>query len=200
LLTAAGKRVVVIESKPDAGLIRRARASDVDLLTGDAQRDDSLGLCDIPRASAVLALTDNDAINVEIALSARARRADVPLVIRMENDVFARAVSAIFGFATFSPSALTAPALAGLSRFPGTRGRVRFGNDDHTISQRTQGATPEKPPADVCEPLSVWRNGALHFIRSFDEMQPYDEVLFVVPLGQFRAPVPLPSDVAILSR
>ena len=187
LLTAAGKRVVVIESNPDAGLVRRARERDVDLLTGDAQRDDALDLCDIPHASAVLALTDNDAINVEIALGARARCADVPLVVRMDNDAFASAVSAIFGISTFSPSALTAPALAGLARFPGTRGRVRYAGEDHTISQRSQSAVPEKPPAEVCLPLCVWRNGQLAFIREFEQMKPYDELLFAVPLGQFRA-------------
>jgi Trk K+ transport system NAD-binding subunit len=186
LLTAAGKRVVVIESNPDASLVRRARDRDVDLLTGDAQRDDALDLCDIPHAAAVLALTDNDAINVEIALGARARRPDVPLVVRMDNDAFASAVSEIFGIAAFSPSALTAPALAGLARFPGTRGRVRYSGEDHTISQRTQGAVPEKPPADVCIPLCVWRNGREIAIREFGQMKPYDELLFAVPLDQFR--------------
>jgi Trk K+ transport system NAD-binding subunit len=187
MLTAAGKRVVVIEPNPDPGLVRRARSRDVDLLTGDAQKDDALDLCDIPRAAAVLALTDNDAINVEIALGARARAPGVPLVVRMDDDAFASAVSAIFGIATFSPSALTAPALAGLSRFPGTRGRVRYGGEDHTISQRTQTARPEKPPAEVCLPLCVWRDGALALIRDFAAMKPYDVLLFAVPLGQFRA-------------
>jgi hypothetical protein len=186
LLTAAGKRVVVIESNPDASLVRRARDRDVDLLTGDAQRDDALDLCDIPHASAVLALTDNDAINVEIALGARARRPDVPLVVRMDNDAFAGAVSEIFGIAAFSPSALTAPALAGLARFPGTRGRVRCAGEDHTISQRSQGAQPEKPPADVCIPLCVLRNGHQIPIREFSQMKPYDELLLAVPLAQFR--------------
>jgi Trk K+ transport system NAD-binding subunit len=198
LLTEAGKRVVVVEANPDAGLIRRARERDVDLLTGEAQRDDALDLCDIPHAQAVLALTDNDAINVEIALGARARSPDVPLVVRMENDAFARAVSALFGIATFSPSALTAPALAGLSRFPGTRGRVRYANEDHTISQRLQGERPEKPPADVCTPLGVWRDGKLVLIREFRQMEPHDELLFVVPLGQFRAKRPAAA-VAVAS-
>ena len=187
MLIASGKRVVVIEPRPDPGLVRLARRRDVDLLTGDAMRDDALDLCDIPHASAVLALTDNDAINVEIALGARARCADVPLVVRMENDAFADAVSELFGIATFSPSALTAPALAGLSRFPGTRGRVRYAGEDHTISQRSQGLMPQKPPADVCIPLCVWRNGLVVFIREFEQMKPYDELLFAVPLGQFRA-------------
>jgi hypothetical protein len=106
----------------------------------------------------------------------------------MDNDAFASAVSAIFGIAAFSPSALTAPALAGLSRFPGTRGRVHYGGEDHTISQRTQTAVPEKPPADVCVPLCVWRYGKQITIREFDQMKPYDELLFAVPLGQFRSP------------
>ena len=191
LLTAAGKRVVVIESNPDASLVRRARDRDVDLLTGDAQRDDALDLCDIAHAAAILALTDNDAVNVEIALGARARRPDVPLVVRMDNDAFASAVSEIFGIAAFSPSALTAPALAGLARFPGTRGRVRYAGEDHTISQRTQAAVPEKPPADVCIPLCVWREGSPVTIRDFAQMKPFDELLFAVPLGQFR-PVTAP--------
>jgi voltage-gated potassium channel Kch len=186
MLTAAGKRVIVIEPNPDPGLVRRARSRDVDLLTGDAQKDDALDLCDIPRAAAVLALTDNDAINVEIALGARARCPGVPLVVRMDDDAFADAVSAIFGIATFSPSALTAPALAGLSRFPGTRGRVRYGGEEHTISQRAQTERPEKPPAEVCLPLCVWRDGGLVFLREFERMKPYDVLLFTVPLGQFR--------------
>jgi hypothetical protein len=105
----------------------------------------------------------------------------------MDNDAFASAVSEIFGIAAFSPSALTAPALAGLARFPGTRGRVRYAGEDHTISQRSQTAQPVKPPADVCIPLCVWRDGRTVNIRDFSQMKPYDELLFVVPLGQFRA-------------
>jgi voltage-gated potassium channel Kch len=186
LLTAAGKRVVVIEPDPDANLVRRARERDVDLLTGDANRDNALDLCEINHATAVLALTDNDAVNLEIALGARARSAAVPIIVRIENDAFAEATSAVFKIATFSPAALTAPALAGLSRFPGTRGRVRYANDDYTIGQRKQGLVPERPPAEVCTPLCVWRDGGLVLIHDFDEMRSYDELLFIVPLGQFR--------------
>jgi hypothetical protein len=145
LLTAAGKRVVVIESNPDASLVRRARDRNVDLLTGDAQRDDALDLCDIPHASAVLALTDNDAVNVEIALGARARRPDIPLVVRMENDAFASAASSIFGIAAFSPSALT----AGTRRTIAFSGHARPGavcerrpHDQSTLARRGTGEAP----------------------------------------------------------
>jgi Trk K+ transport system NAD-binding subunit len=196
LLAGAGKHIVVIEPNPDANLVRRARERDVDLLTGDANRDNGLDLCDLPNATAMLALTDNDAVNLEIALGARARSNAVPIIVRIENDGFAQAASAIFGVTTFSPSALTAPALAGLARFPGTRGRIRFAGDDHTIGQRTQGEIPEKPPAEVCIPLCVWRNGGLVLIRDFAEMLPHDELLFSVPLGQFRRGSAPASEVA----
>jgi len=186
LLTVAGNRIVVVEPQPHAGLVARARERDVDLLTGSAHDDGALDLCDVPNASAVLALTDDDTTNLEIALSVRARSADVPLVVRVESASFAEAAAAIFGVATFSPGALTAPALAGLSRFPGTRGRVRFAKDDHTIGQRPQGATPQKPPAEICTPLCVWRKGLMVQIRQFAQMEPYDDLLFIVPLSQFR--------------
>lgn len=187
LLTAAGKRVVVIDPAPDADLIRRARDRNVDLLTGDGAQDGALDLCDLANASAILALTNSDTTNLEIALGARVRSPDVPLVVRMENTGFALATAEIFGISTFSPAALTAPAFAGLSRFPGTRGRVRYAGDDHTIGQRVQGAVPERPAMTDCTPLGIWREGHVHLIRAFDEMKPFDVLLFAVPLGQFRS-------------
>jgi hypothetical protein len=38
----------------------------------------------------------------------------------------------------------------------------------------------------VCTPLCVWRDRQLLHIRDFAEMKPYDQLLFAVPLGQFR--------------
>jgi len=186
LLTDAGKRVIVIEPHPDADLVRRAQERDVDLLTGDASRDGALDMCDLGNASAVLALTNNDSTNLEIALGARVRSPEVPLVVRMENASYARATSKVFGISTFSPAALSAPAFAGLARFPGTRGRVRYAGEDHTIGQRTQGSVPQRPPAEDCTALCVFRDGRIHMIHEFDEMRPFDVVLFAVPLSQFR--------------
>ncbi len=187
LLTAIGKRVVIVEPNPSADLLRKAREPNVDLLTGDARGDSALDMSDIVHASAFLALTDGDATNLEIALGARGRVASIPLVVRKEDPRFAFAASQLLGISTFSPAALGAPVFAGLARFPGTRGRVQYAGDRHTIGQRAQGERPERPPAPICTPLCVWRGRQLHFIRTFEEMQPYDVVLFSVPLGQFRA-------------
>jgi Trk K+ transport system NAD-binding subunit len=180
LMTSLGKHVVVVEPKPDPSLVRRARDPDVDLLTGDATSDDALDLCDIPNASAVLALTNSDSSNLEIALSARARSPDVPLVVRMESDSFARATAALFGIATFSPAALVAPEFAALSHFPGMRARVTYSGKQFMVGQRVEHTTLDKQPDGRCTPLCVRRGQHLLLIRDMAEVQPRDLLLFVV--------------------
>ncbi len=182
LLTEAGKHVVVIDSHPDPTLVRRARESSIDLLTGDATNEDVLGLCDVPHAAAVVVLTNSDPGNLEIALGARAMRADVPLVVRMENRTFAQATAELFGISTFSPAALGAPAFAGLARFPGTLGRVRYSGQEHTIVQRWGGNGTTPAPDAI--PLCVWRAGrGVVLIHHSTEIVSGDTVIYALPLG-----------------
>jgi Trk K+ transport system NAD-binding subunit len=189
LLTEAGKHVVVIDSHPDPTLIRRARESSIDLLTGDATNEDVLALCDVPHAAAVVVLTNSDPGNLEIALGARAMRADVPLVVRMENRTFAQATARLFGIATFSPAELSAPAFAGLARFPGTLGRVNYAGEEHTIVQRWGGTGVQAPTADAV-PLCVWRAGRVTLVHDRAEIVGGDTVVYALPLGR---PAPEPG-------
>lgn len=183
LLNDSGKHVVVIDSHPDPTLVRRARESRLDLLTGDATNEEVLGLCGILNAAAVIVLTNSDPGNLEIALGARAIRADIPLVVRMENRTFAQATARLFGISTFSPAALTAPAFAGLARFPGTLGRVRFAGEEHVLVQRGMGGIGPPPTPDAT-PICVWRGGKLVRVRTQDEVQPGDAVIYAFPLGR----------------
>ncbi len=178
LLAAAGKRVIVIDSHPDPGLVRRARAGEIDLLTGDATHEDVLDLCNIPHASSVIALTNNDTGNLEIALGARALRPDVPLVVRMESRTFSQAAAELFDISTFSPAELSAPALAGLARFHGTLGRVSYAGVDHTLVGRTLHSEAEAADLAGAEPLCVWRRGGLIIARYTGGLRSGDTVLF----------------------
>jgi Trk K+ transport system NAD-binding subunit len=191
-LIEAGKHVVVIDSHPDPTLVRRARESRLDLLTGDATNEDVLALCDVAHAAAVVVLTNSDPGNLEIALGARAMRADVPLVVRMEDRTFAQATASLFGIATFSPAALTAPAFAGLARFPGTLGRVRIAGKEHTIVQLWGGGGAQAPEGAV--PLCAWRTGrGIVLIHSIEEIVAGDTVIYAIPIGR---PSPEPGIVS----
>jgi len=186
-LLAQKKPVVVIDPNPDQSTIEFSRNRYFDLLTGDATNDTTLSFCNLRHAAALIALTDSDTSNLEVGLGARARNPDLQVVMRVQDDAFARSIARQFGFTTtFSTSALAAPAFAGLSRFPGTRGRISFGDDDYTVGERLQGEVPAPPPADHCLPLAVWRGGTFVHINAFEEMEPHDRLLFLVPLSQFR--------------
>ncbi|GAC1408244.1 MAG: NAD-binding protein [Candidatus Velthaea sp.] len=187
------KKLVVIDNSPGPALIEASRNRRLELLTGDATSDVTLDLCNLTFARALIALTDSDTANLEVTLGARARNPNLPVVMRIQDDTFARSIARQFGITTtFSTSALAAPAFAGLSRFPGSRGRIAFGDDEYNIGERQQAEIPAPPPADHCIALGVWRKGRFLHIDRFDEMEPFDRLLFVVPLSQFRTPKAAP--------
>jgi Trk K+ transport system NAD-binding subunit len=190
-LKMLGHPIVVIEPTPEAEVIEQSRTREIELLTGDATRDGTLELSNLRAARALVAITNSDTANLEVALGARGRNPNLQVVMRVNDDAFAVSIGRQFeAIQTFSTSALAAPAFAGLSRFPGTRARIRFGDEDYNVGERLQGEVPMPPPADHCIALGVWRNRQFMHIDTFDEMEPFDRLLFIVPLSQFRTALP----------
>jgi Trk K+ transport system NAD-binding subunit len=186
-LLELGQKVVVVDTNPDAAIVEASRARRLELMTADATRDATLALCNLGSARAVIALTDSDTSNLEVALGVHGRNAQIPVVMRVQDEAFAVSIASQFdAIQTYSTTALAAPVFAMLSRFPGTRGRIAFGDDTYNVGERQQGEVPQPPPADLCIPLGVWRRGAFLFIDAFAEMEPYDRLLFLVPISQFK--------------
>jgi Trk K+ transport system NAD-binding subunit len=182
-----GQKVVVVDTHPDAAIVEASRARRLELMTADATRDATLALCNLYAARAVVAVTESDTSNLEVALGVHGRNPQLPVVMRVQDDAFAVSIMGQFdAIRTFSTTALAAPVFAMLSRFPGTRGRIAFGDDTYNVGERQQGEVPQPPPADLCIPLAVWRKGQFLFIDAFAEMEPYDRLLFLVPISQFK--------------
>ncbi|HEX3463770.1 MAG TPA: NAD-binding protein [Candidatus Elarobacter sp.] len=196
-LRALRQRIVVIEPEPDPAIVELSRRRHIELITADATRDATLDRCNLASARAAIAVTNSDTANLEIALGVRARNPNLPVVMRAQDDLFAESIARQFGsIRTHSTRALAAPAFAMLSRFPGTRGRVAIGGEEYNVGERLQDERPEPPPADDCIPLAVWRKGGFCHIDAFDEMEPFDRLLFLVPLSQFKAPPAANPDAA----
>jgi hypothetical protein len=178
---------VVVELAPDPALVEMSRTRRIELLTGDATSDATLDLCNIANVRAVVAVTGSDTANLEVALGVRARNPQVHVVMRVQDEAFAGSIARQFeAIHTYSTTTLAAPAFAGLSRFPGTRGRIAFGVDTYNVGERVQGEVPQPPPAEHCIPLGVYRKGNFLHIDTFEEMEPHDRLLFLVPLSQFK--------------
>lgn len=180
------QRVIVIEPRPSALIVEHARSRRVELLATDATDDQVLGFCDLVHAQALVAATDSDTANLEAALGAMAYNPDVHVVMRIQDPQFSRSIARNFRIGkSFSASDLTAPAIAGLARFPASRGRVSFAGETFNVGQRD--ANMHIPRAEGGIPLYFWRGDQLVPAHDFNEMQPNDQLLDIVPLSQFKA-------------
>ncbi|MBS2962575.1 NAD-binding protein [Actinocrinis puniceicyclus] len=113
LIHRLGIPVVCIERDPTARGIAAVRGMEIPVLVGEAPLEDQLRKARVHRSRAVLALTGDDAANLEAALEARALAPDVRVVLRLFDDDFATQVYRTFtNAASRSVSYLAAPAFA----------------------------------------------------------------------------------------
>ena len=186
-LLRLGCAVVVVESAPRPDVVVQARLGRFTLLAGDATKDTTLDLCNLGEAAALVALTQDDTMNLEVALGARARNAELPIVMRVQDQTFEASVKRHFGFdRVFGTTALAAPVLAGLSREPGVRGRVTIAGREYAVVELRHGEALREPPVPTCVALATFRDGCVVPLRDFADARPHERVLYLYPVWQFR--------------
>ena len=188
LLLAFDKPLVVVEQSPDTALVERAQEEGFDLLTGDASRDDALDLCNLGAAHSLVALTNGDTLNLEIALGARARNPDMPIVLRIAEAAFASSIATHFQLGTtFSVAALAGPVFAGLSRLPGARGRIAFAGEEFAIGEVVLHDDTAAVLPRAAIPLAIAdADGGCRLVRDFAGLPPGSRALILMPITLFR--------------
>ena len=112
-LHANGCEVVVLEQDPNNRFLSAARALKVPILQGDASLPSMLKSANINQASALIAVTNSDVANLEIALSAKGLAPQLAVIVRNQDPQFAPLVQQVFDFkAVLSPAELAAPSFA----------------------------------------------------------------------------------------
>lgn len=112
LQLARSERLVAVEVASEAkeGGAAVGMPEDVAVILGDATRPEVLVKANVAKARAILALTDNDLANLEIALCAREMNPKIRVVLRMFNETLGQRLVEQFKFdAVYSTSALAAP-------------------------------------------------------------------------------------------
>lgn len=112
-LLELGEDVVGIEVQEQGRFVEAVRSLDVPVLIADVREEEALDRVNVRQASAIVCCTQEDLINVEIALEARQRNPDIKVVLRMFDNELAERVRKGFGIQTaYSASALAAPVFA----------------------------------------------------------------------------------------
>ncbi len=109
-----GYEVVVIEKDVNCRFLNTARSLKIPVIQGDASLPTTLQSANISQAEGLLAVTSNDVINLEIALTAKGIAPKIDsIVVRCQDPHFALMVQQVFDFeAVLSPTELASPAFA----------------------------------------------------------------------------------------
>lgn len=112
LLLKLEQEVVVIELNPKADLVSEVRKEGVPVIVDDANKQSVLEDAGITKANTLMLCTQKDALNLQIAVKARALNEDIQIVIRIFDQYFAQAIRDQFGFISMSSTEMSAPAFA----------------------------------------------------------------------------------------
>ncbi|MEL6161507.1 MAG: NAD(P)-binding protein [Cyanobacteria bacterium J06627_32] len=113
LLKTLGEDLVALECDSKGKFVKTARSRNIPIIIGNAAVPDVLELANVAKAASLLAVTSNDATNLEIAITAKSMAPTLPVVVRIKDPQFARQVQQVFKFdGVISPTDLTAPAFA----------------------------------------------------------------------------------------
>lgn len=112
LKIAMNQQIAVIEQNPSADLINTVQEMDIPIIADDASREFVLEAAGVLRARSIILCTQNDALNLKIALKARTMNPQIRVIIRIFDDDIAKALTEQFGFIALSGTSLAAPAFA----------------------------------------------------------------------------------------
>jgi Trk K+ transport system NAD-binding subunit len=107
-----GKNVAVVEIKADQHTVIAAREMGLPVIEEDARNVTALDGANIKNAETIILASQNDAMNLQIALKARSLNPRIQVVIRIFDEDFAHALHEQFGFIALSATEMAAPVFA----------------------------------------------------------------------------------------
>jgi voltage-gated potassium channel len=111
-IVSMGQDIVIIEANPKVDLITSIKAIGIPVIQDDASLETTLQSAGIDRARAIILCTQNDSLNLKVALKAKHLNPHIHTVLRIFDDDFAQALHEQFGYTAFSATGMAAPAFA----------------------------------------------------------------------------------------
>jgi voltage-gated potassium channel len=107
-----GEQIAIIELNANADTLTAAQDLGIPVIQEDATRPAALEAANIKNARTIILASQNDAMNLQIALKARSLNKNIQVVIRIFDEDFAHALQEQFGFIALSATEMAAPVFA----------------------------------------------------------------------------------------
>lgn len=111
-LYSMGLDVVAIDLEPKADLLMGVQELGIPVLADDSTRESALKSANIQKARAIILCTQQDGLNLQVAMKARSLNPTIQVVVRIFDDDFAHELNQQFGFQAISTSATASPIFA----------------------------------------------------------------------------------------
>lgn len=122
------QEVVIVDWETDKDLVDRAKGDGAKIINRNLKDETALEEANIGEAKSVIICTGNDLLNMEVALNARERRPEIPIVMRMFDQKLAQKISHAFNIRiAFSSAELAAPVFAAAAIARSVFGSIRVG-------------------------------------------------------------------------
>jgi Trk K+ transport system NAD-binding subunit len=106
------EQVAVIEFNANADTVTVVREFGIPVIHDDAVRPAALEAANIKEARTIILASQNDSMNLQIALKARSMNPRIKVVVRIFDEDFAHALQEQFGFIALSATEMAAPVFA----------------------------------------------------------------------------------------
>lgn len=107
-----GENIVAIELNPSTHTFSAVQAMNVPVIQDDATQPSALEAANVRDARTIILASQNDSMNLQIALKARSLNPKIQVVIRIFDEEFAHALQEQFGFIALSATEMAAPVFA----------------------------------------------------------------------------------------
>jgi Trk K+ transport system NAD-binding subunit len=107
-----GKSIAVVELNTTQNTVTAVREMGIPVIEEDARNSSALEGANITDAQTIILASQNDAMNLQIALKARSLNPNIQVVIRIFDEDFAHALHDQFGFLALSATEMAAPVFA----------------------------------------------------------------------------------------
>lgn len=107
-----GELVTAIEYNANADTLNAIRELGIPVIHDDATRPTSLESANVKAARTIIMASQNDAMNLQIALKARSLNPGIKVIVRIFDEDFAHALQEQFGFVALSATEMAAPVFA----------------------------------------------------------------------------------------
>jgi voltage-gated potassium channel len=111
-LTSIDQDLVLVEANPKADLVTSIKQMGIPVIQEDASHDVTLEMAGVKKARSIILCTQNDSLNLKIALIAKRMNPDIRVILRIFDDDFAHGLHEQFGYTAFSATGMAAPAFA----------------------------------------------------------------------------------------